>query len=112
MPLEVPPRSIQWQVENLVPGLLPIFVDLVNRVHVHGYTSWWRSLEQNARVGGSPDSQHLWGAAVDVVGDLSAIERETRAVGLVAVRFPRHVHIQAWPAGTARRIGFIDAMSL
>lgn len=110
--LEVPPTSIVWQVERLVPGLLPTFVELVNRVQgVSEFTSWWRGTSSNARVGGLPDSQHLWAAAVDVTGDLDRIQRTAIAQGLVAVRFPRHVHIQAWPAGTARRIGLVQALA-
>ena len=113
MPLEGPPRSIVWQVERLVPGLLPEFVSRVVRVQgVRVFTSWWRGTGDNARVGGSPDSQHLWAAAVDVTGDLDSIERSAAALGLIAVRFARHVHIQAWPAGVARRIGFIGALSI
>ncbi len=113
MPLEGPPRSIIWQMEGLVPGLLNEFVRRVLRVQgVGAFTSWWRGTGQNSRVGGSPDSQHLWAAAVDVTGDLRAIERSATRQGLIAVRFPGHVHIQAWPAGAARRVGLIDRLSI
>jgi hypothetical protein len=47
-----------------------------------------------------------------VVGDQAAIVEAARSAGLVPVRFARHVHIQAWPAGVARRIGLPQALGL
>jgi len=110
MPLSPPPLALVWQMERFVPGLLPTFVALVNRVPFSSVNSWWRSPSDNERVGGAADSQHLWAAAVDVSGDLDAIETGARESGLIPVRFARHVHIQAWPAGVARQVGLPQAL--
>ena len=101
-------------MDRLVPGLLPAFVSAVVAGAPRGTTatSWWRGSSANQRVGGSPDSQHLWAAGVDLVGDLDSIERGMRAQGLVVVRGPSHVHVQAWPAGAARRLGLPQALGL
>jgi len=61
-------------------------------------TSWIRSAERNKKVGGHPNSCHLYGLAVDVVLDdesqaalfLQACER----LGLKAIRYQTHIHVQ------------------
>ena len=69
-------------------------------------TSWWRSAATNARVGGASTSQHLLGTAFDVVGpDPGAIARAFASAGFVVIPESDHVHVQAWPAGFAERIG-------
>jgi uncharacterized protein YcbK (DUF882 family) len=67
------------------------------------FTSWWRSKQRNAQVGGAITSQHLLGLAVDVVpagGSRSELLRRLRAAGLVALDEGDHVHVQAFRAGT------------
>lgn len=113
MALRAPPPQVFHQVERFVPGLVGAFVHRLGFVRgVSAWTSWYRSPTENHRLGGARDSQHLWAAAVDAVGDLRAIEESARAAGLRPVRFSRHVHIQAWPAGLGRRIGLPQALGL
>jgi hypothetical protein len=69
-------------------------------------TSWWRSRERNAAVGGQPTSQHLVGCAIDVVGvPLAQAQRLAAQYGLTAIASQRGaVHVQALPAGTVARL--------
>lgn len=72
--------------------------------------SWYRDEDHNRKVGGSPESQHLFGTAIDVGGDEPALQdfaRNIFAQGLVAVSYRNHVHVQLWPAGTARQLGLL-----
>ena len=63
-------------------------------------TSYWRSREENERVGGHPFSQHLVGWAIDVVGpDIEIFAERVGAAGLVPVHEIDHLHIQLLPAG-------------
>lgn len=104
MPVVRPP-------DNFIRFFHPELVDFVGRFNraasapldrSGSLTSWWRSWEENLRVGGStsPLSQHLAGLAVDVVpGNWPAFVRSARAAGLVAVDEGDHVHVQLWPRG-------------
>ncbi len=66
-------------------------------------TSWVRSVDHNASVGGEATSQHLAGLAVDAVfGDPGAREafvKEAAAAGLHLLEEADHVHVQALPKG-------------
>ena len=114
--LSAPPRSIVWQVERLVPGFYGAFVTRVLSADFPpgvSLSSWWRSIDRNRRARGAPESQHLWAGAADIdAPDLGALGRALDRTGLVVVRFPSYVHVQAWPAGHARRSGFLDALRL
>ena len=68
-------------------------------------TSYIRTPDENRRVGGAPDSQHLIGTALDVVGPTDLLERFAGQLGLVVVDEGSHVHFQLFPAGVARQIG-------
>jgi len=71
-------------------------------------TSWWRNPEHNRRVGGSPQSQHIFALAIDVAGSAyqrRQIVRTATSLGLVAVDEGSHVHVQAFPAGSLARAG-------
>ena len=71
-------------------------------------SSWWRDLETNRRVGGQPDSQHLLGLALDVVGPDEVrvgLAIELRGLGLIAIDELSHLHVQLLPAGQARGEG-------
>lgn len=112
-----PPLYVRWLVDQAAPGFWPIFVDRANAA-LDGLavdvTSWWRTQRGNAALAGaSPESQHLLGAAIDVSGrDFRQAGQRLRAQGFVVVDYPRHVHAQAWPAGTARRVGLLQALGL
>jgi hypothetical protein len=68
-------------------------------------TSWGRTPEENAAVGGDPFSQHLVGWGVDVVGpDSSVFAKRARIAGLTTVQESDHLHVQAFPAGILKRL--------
>lgn len=78
-------------------------------------TSWWRSAERNASVGGSPDSQHLLGIALDLVVTPGSERRAVAAfaaAGLRAIDEGDHVHLQLLPAGLARSSGLLAVFGL
>ena len=66
-------------------------------------TSWWRSTEDNLRVGGRHSSQHRLGLAWDAVPEPGStvydLQRAAWDAGLVPVIESDHVHVQATPAG-------------
>lgn len=60
-------------------------------------TSWARSAERNADVGGTPNSLHLLGLAMDLVGSSSALARVAaawRGFGLQAIDEGDHLHLE------------------
>lgn len=69
-------------------------------------TSWWRSVAHNREVGGVASSQHLVGAAVDLVAAPSVLAAiADRLSGrLVVVRESDHLHVQAFSAEVARQV--------
>lgn len=113
--VQVPPFATVRRLQQFGAGfLIPEFVRrVVAGVPVGTFlTSWWRSPAGNFQVGGSSESQHLWAAAADLGGDIPEIARGLRRQGLIVVEESDHVHAQAWPAGTARRIGLLRALGL
>ena len=80
---------------HMVPGLSSMLDVAGARI-----TSLFRDPQDNARVGGHPRSQHLFGFAADLAGaDLGRMTEIARAEGLVAVREGDHVHVQVFTAG-------------
>ncbi len=85
------------------------FVQAVNEAWGNEFglsaTSWWRTWQENLRVGGStrPLSQHLAGLAADVVGPPGPLGRfagRAGRLGLVVVPYAgSHVHVQLWRRG-------------
>lgn len=70
-------------------------------------TSWWRSPEWNAQVGGHPESQHLFGLAIDLAVENPRATADAMGFqGLHAVPYGSYVHVQLLPPGTLRRWGW------
>lgn len=114
MPAEAPPFAVVLTVHERFPGIWKDFVGrAVNAfasVNTNGMilTSWWRDPGENRRVGGSPESQHLAGLALDITGgERAALANAASAFGLVGIAYERHVHIQYWPAGVLADTGLI-----
>ncbi len=113
----IPPQTIILTVERWAPG---IYRELVRRLIAAAapvpfgvkVTSWWRGPSENRHVGGKPDSQHLLGLAIDLVPVTGALLANLTQVGLLAFDDGDHIHVQAWPAGVARRAGILDALGL
>lgn len=96
MPVEVPPPEVLNAVAQVLGrGFWPAFVNAANAGLQRGtVTSWWRSATENARVGGDPNSQHLWALAFDGVGIDGA---ELRRQGFTVVNEIDHTHVQTFP---------------
>lgn len=82
-------------------------------------TSWFRTLLENRRVGGHPDSQHLVGLAFDVVpgkgtGPLAINEAAQifERFGFTVEPAEKHVHVQTFPPNILRPAGVLDALSV
>lgn len=111
MSVQGPPEPIARALESVAPGIFRAFFGALGTAHRglrYQATSFWRSRQDNARVGGASDSQHLIATAVDLTYPTSK-EREAakmamRAQGLVVIDEGDHVHVQAWPAATAQRV--------
>lgn len=103
-----PPAQLVRLIERRIPGFWEAFGGAVAELdrRVSGtVTSWWRDRGTNERVGGSAQSQHLLGTALDVTGDLQAIAAVAREAGFVVVVESDHVHLQAFAAGQAQAAG-------
>lgn len=113
--IERPPQSIVIAMDQFIPGIWPVFVRAANSALGPGdtVTSWWRSPEKNADVGGHAESQHLVGLAFDV-SSLSPpdIARLLRSVGFTTIEAARHVHAQAFQAGVLGRAGVFEVLGL
>ena len=73
-----------------------------------GLSSWYRTPAVNRRAGGSPESQHLFGLAMDLTAPAALLPDVTtvaRSNGLVVAQERDHVHVQAFPAGALARAG-------
>lgn len=100
-----------WEVVRWVYWPLYDFLEKLHRIRAGPslfLTSWWRPPDHNEAIGGQPESQHLYGLAIDVDGASDEIDQfasDCRAQGLVVIRYRGYVHVQAYPAGTLRRAG-------
>jgi len=82
-----------------------VFFQFPGRV---GVSSWFRTPEKNRIEGGAPESQHLFGLAMDLSGPgalLPDVVAVARANHLIAVQERGHVHVQMFPAGALARAG-------
>jgi len=91
MGLRAPPRS---PLTELFAWLVIAVVRVSGPVTP---TSWFRTPAENAAVGGVPNSLHLLGLAIDVVGDPGVLGRVAsiwRAIGLQAKVESDHLHLE------------------
>ena len=117
MSLSPPPLAIASQIAVWIPGIWPVFVAAANRGLSEGranqVTSWWRSPEENRRVGGNEESQHLLGLAFDASApSLPLLAQALRDAGFRVVEERSHIHAQAYQAGVLGRAGFFRALGL
>lgn len=113
--ISAPPQSIVAEVERWAPGAWRYFLTRVI-AGVRSYpgqvsvTSWWRGPDTNRSVGGSPDSQHLIGTALDLWPVRNDLVAALEANGIRAIKESDHIHAQLWGAGVVRRAGLLDAL--
>lgn len=110
-----PPQTIVSAFSIWIPGIWSVFVRAANASLGPGdvVTSWWRSPQANADVGGHAESQHLVGLAFDVASPSPALLAAALGrAGFTTVEAPGHVHAQAFLAGTLGRAGVFDALGL
>lgn len=113
--MTLPPQSIMAEVNRWIPGIWPAFSSAAYRAYdiaPFHVTSWWRGVDDNRRVGGHVDSQHLVALALDVTPGSAAVEAALRSVGFTTVAYSSHVHAQVLEAGVARRAGLLKAVGV
>lgn len=106
-----PPPAF-WRTLNFAPSYL--WFDVSNATaSIPGatVTSWWRSKEHNARVGGAARSQHLIGTAVDVWAPDRRVYEQIKG----NLRWAQyvldegdHLHVQLWRKDTPGLLAMID----
>ncbi len=122
-----PPTTLRF-FDRLIPGIWPQWAAAVEgalvQIDVGGsepttLTSWWRSPNENKRVGGHPDSQHLVGLAFDVIPGkgtsalaINEAAQRFRQFGFTVDPAATHVHVQTFPPGVLRQVGILDALRL
>jgi len=120
--LAIPPQSL---LNSAWRPLLEAFVQRVIQTLQRGppgvtLTSWYRTPIRNANEGGSPQSQHLFGLAMDLFVEQtgfgltsgrepSRLRDAARGAGLIAVPILDRggLHVQLFPAGTLARAGVV-----
>jgi len=106
--------SVQFPPPEFINAFSPVYIEFIERLIriVEAspgiqFTSWWRDYFQNLSIGGDPQSQHLFGFAVDLVTPRpEEVAQLAELLGMIAVVEIDHVHIQILPAGTLARLGF------
>ncbi len=123
-----PPRNTLTFFDRMLPGIWSFWGAAVEAalgevdspdVGETIITSWYRSVLENRRAGGHPDSQHLVGLAFDVVPgkgtSVLAINEAAQAFeryGFQVVPSQGYLHVQTFPPGILRPAGVLDALSL
>lgn len=110
--------SLQLPPDELLEPFFPLYEYLVDRLRLMSqvdpnlvYTSWFRDVRQNEIVGGSPQSQHLFGFAIDFTTDSpEQMSEVAKRLGLIPVIEWDHVHLQLFPAGLLERFGFFGTL--
>lgn len=101
-----PPRSVMEHVERKAPGFWRAWVTVVSNALVPGVSisSWYRTPDDNARVGGKPHSQHLLGIALDfpLTNPNRQVAAQLQRAGFQIIREHDHWHAQLPPAWAAR----------
>jgi len=115
--LEAPPREMILTWERWFPGFWRGFSNALSRAAQQTgplrATSWFRSVADNASVGGDSHSQHLAGVAVDLVsGNPAQAARALRAAGFFVVEEFDHLHIQTFPAGVLQQFGVLESLGV
>ncbi len=97
MSVAVPPSSAA--VHEFVLRVILAF--LLDRGAFAGQrlTSWHRDPEENERVGGVPDSQHLIGSAWDLAPGGGRLLLTLQAAGLEPIQFAAHLHVELRDTG-------------
>lgn len=95
------PTSPEIKVsESQQAYFLAIILQLCRR-YAGSITSWIRTPTRNAKVGGTPTSQHITGTAVDIVldnpKDADNLIKTAKQLGLQAFNEQDHIHIEVPP---------------
>lgn len=125
-----PPRSIVAFFEGIMPGFWGRWLSAASwalrEIEADAgsggdtiITSWFRSVGENRSVGGNPDSQHLFGLALDIVPGKKSVQLAINEAagrfgeaGFVVVPTSTHLHIQTYPAGLLRSAGVFDVIEV
>jgi len=82
-------------------------------------SSWFRTPNNNRRVGGHPDSQHLVGIAFDVVPGkgisplaINEAAQIFRRFGFIVEPESDHIHVQTFAPGILRPAGVLDFLQV
>ena len=112
MPANPPPFNVWRYVEDVIgPGFWNAWLSAVHEAWAYVPdaipTSWYRTQGENARLGGAPNSQHLWGLAGDFAvpgagpwhqtnADANQLASALRARGFTVIVESDHVHFQTF----------------
>lgn len=96
------PWPYWWQP---YPDFFMRYIGILQGYAPSAVSSYIRSVDHNAAVGGASNSQHLVGTAVDLVplagGSMQLIEYVAKTMGFgYVLNEGDHVHVQLYPAGT------------
>jgi len=105
-----PPDLLRSAWFPLIARFVRVVINVAQVVPGLSVSSWFRTPDQNRRVGGSPESQHLFALGLDITGSQDSLRQVifvARGLGLEAFAEPDHVHLQLFPKGALSRAGVI-----